>query len=106
MLELQEKSIGHKNACSYLGAVERKDANMARLKAIQCKQCEGIMTSKNIAKHNQNATWLFLLIGTIVTFMVVGAIIGVPLILVGLYLGCGSKSFWVCRSCGTKVEKM
>ena len=78
---------------------------MAKAKAIICKQCDGVMTTKRVAKHSQFAALLFIIVGIILCCTFVGALIGVPLILVGLYFGIGINTFWVCRNCGTRVEK-
>ena len=79
---------------------------MARLEAIKCKQCDGEMGVKTIARHSQGGAAILLFGGIILCFTGVGAIVGVPLILLGLFFGCGSKKYWVCKQCGTKIERI
>lgn len=72
------------------------------MKEIDCKMCDGKMRRKRLATHNQGAALLLVLIA-LPLFAFNWMIAGVVL-LIGLIMGGGSKNYWVCKKCRTKVE--
>lgn len=69
----------------------------------KCQLC-----GSKMAKKFETKTGIALLLiglGIICCLFIVGAIIGVPLIIVGLYYGSVRKGIWACTKCGYKVER-
>ena len=79
---------------------------MTKLKELECKQCNGIMRTKNITKHSQGLSILIILVGLVLSASIALAIVGIPMILVGIFMGCAHKNCWVCEQCGCKIEKI
>jgi len=76
-------------------------------KKIECKQCSGEMKKETISEGNfRGILFALILLGTgiVITLTGIGAIIGVPLILLALFTGGKRKKVWKCKSCGYFFE--
>ena len=71
---------------------------------LNCQQCNGVMVKKSEAAQTGMGC-LLLVIGIILCFTGIGALIGIPVILVGLWLGSKKKGWWVCKNCGYKISR-
>jgi uncharacterized membrane protein SpoIIM required for sporulation len=78
---------------------------MGKLQTLKCKQCDGEMIKKTMAKHSQGAALFLILLGIIFCILPGLFIIGIPLLIVGLIMGSVVKKVWLCKSCGTYFER-
>ena len=69
---------------------------------LDCKECGDIMVKKREAKHSQGMALFFIIGGIILCFGLPP--VGIILFFVGIYLGCGSRSYWVCSKCGHYLD--
>lgn len=81
------------------------DPKVASGKALVCQHCSGEMKKKSKANHSQFMALLLLLFGLIASLTGVGLVIGIPMILIGLYMGVATKKIWMCKNCGSVIER-
>lgn len=75
---------------------------------LNCSQCGGAM--KKWTKSSGNAlgcafALLFIAIGIALCFTVVGIPIGLPLMIVALFIGGKREKYWKCKSCKTVLPR-
>jgi uncharacterized SAM-binding protein YcdF (DUF218 family) len=67
------------------------------------------MRKKWVAKHSQALALLMLFLGLIFSlfglFTFFPLLLGIPLLLLGLYMASATRRLWVCRSCGAAIER-
>jgi len=71
---------------------------------LDCKQCGGSMENRTIANNSQTFCVGLIVLGVVLCFF--SFLVGAIAIVIGLFMGCGSKKFWVCQKCETKIEKV
>lgn len=76
---------------------------------LDCKQCGGVMKPAKIRVGSQALAiclaLLFVVIGIALTATMIGAIVGIPMIIFGLFINARQKKVWRCMSCRTVVER-
>jgi hypothetical protein len=75
---------------------------------VQCKQCNGTMAQESKTEGNAQGLaigTLWVVGGVILTITGIGAIVGIPLIIYGLFQGGKRKHYWVCSACGYFFER-
>jgi hypothetical protein len=73
-----------------------------------CQLCGGAMRKKTVGRSFIVAAFFglcFIIIGIILCFTVVGAIFGIPLILIGLFYGSKRRKVLSCVNCGALVDR-
>ena len=78
------------------------------MKTITCQQCSGPMKKTSISTGNCLGIALALFVfclGVILCFTGVGIIIGIPLMLVALFMGGKKSKVWKCVDCGSVVNR-
>lgn len=74
-----------------------------------CQQCGGKMKQKKVTVGSHLLTnclaLIFIVIGIIVCLTVVGLIIGIPLILMALFMTPRKKKVWRCVDCRAIVDR-
>ena len=78
---------------------------MVGVETIKCQKCGGQMGSKNVKKHNKIVVYFLIGLGILLSLTIIGAIVGVPLVILGLKMGSASDYCWVCEKCGTTIKK-
>lgn len=76
-------------------------------KTIECKQCSGDMKKQTISEGNLTGILLALILlgaGIVISLTGIGAIVGIPLILLALFTGGKRKKGWKCKNCGYFFE--
>lgn len=79
------------------------------MKSIDCGACGGSMRIYKRSVGNASgiaAAILVFLVGVILCATGVGALIGVPLILVSLFMGGRRESWWRCTYCGHALRRL
>ena len=73
-----------------------------------CHLCGGQMVKKSIRKTSAVGLGIgiiFIIIGISLTITVIGAILGLPLIIIGLFCGAKSKKVLKCSNCGAAIDR-
>lgn len=73
-----------------------------------CQQCGGEMHQTTKREHSGTEFVLgviLLLIGIVLCSTCLGAILGVPLIIISLFMGAKTRKVWKCGQCGYFVER-
>ena len=96
--EIQNEAVKCKHCGEFLNATQSPTKLTGNGKSLSCRDCGESMIKKRTAKHSQVTAWLSLLGGILLCFII--PILGGMLVIVGFYLGCGSKQYWVCKKCG------
>lgn len=74
---------------------------------VECKQCSGVMKKQTISDGNFKGILFAIILlgaGIILSLTGIGAIVGVPLIILALFTGGKRKKVWKCKSCGYFFE--
>lgn len=69
-----------------------------------CAACGSAMKKSSEGKSGGMGC-LLLVIGILLCFTFVGAIIGIPLIIYALHVGSKRRGLWVCKKCGHQIER-
>ncbi len=75
---------------------------------IKCERCGGYMKKTRKVERNCLGLSIGLLLfvfGLILTFTGVGAVLGIPMILVAFFCGGKVTKVWRCRKCGCVIER-
>ncbi len=72
--------------------------------AVQCRQCQTPMILVKIRKNVGIWPYIFVGMGIIFTLFFVGAILGIPMIILGLYMLTTTPIVSRCPSCGYYFE--
>ena len=75
-------------------------------KPLMCNLCNGEMQRYAGPRYNRKVGGFLSAFGAFSTFFWTGAIVGVPLFLVGLYMTGSRRQLWVCRDCNTAIERV
>lgn len=81
---------------------------VAKVKQLPCGVCGGVMKRKRVGTTTALDVALAiiaLLIGISLCLTIIGAILGVPLMLVALFMVSKTKNVWKCRDCGQSFDR-
>ncbi|MEI6437209.1 MAG: hypothetical protein WCO69_00490 [Candidatus Omnitrophota bacterium] len=73
-------------------------------KAIKCSHCNGEMQLFNGPRYNRKAAGFIILAGILMTLFWVGMVVGIPLVIIGIYMSTAKRELWVCKECNVGVE--
>ena len=79
---------------------------MLRNKKMMCAQCNGEMEPYTGPKYSKKVGGFLIAGGAFATLFWVGAVLGVPLILMGAYMAGAKRQLWVCKDCNTAIERI
>jgi len=48
---------------------------------------------------------IVIIIGILFCFTLLGAIIGIPIIIWGIHLALQKRGLWICKACGYQIER-
>lgn len=69
-----------------------------------CQACGGSMKKGSKSEGGFGGCLLFI-IGIVLSCTLVGAIIGIPLIIYGMHLFGKKQGTWICKSCGSEINR-
>lgn len=75
---------------------------------LECRACNGIMVRSTISTGNATGIALGLVlfaIGVVLCFTIVGAIVGIPLCILALFMGGKRQKVWKCRNCKAIISR-
>jgi hypothetical protein len=75
-------------------------------KPLICNLCNGEMKLYNGPRYSRKAGGFLIVAGAFSTLFWVGAVWGVPMILIGMYMAGARRQLWVCGDCNTAIEKI
>lgn len=76
------------------------------MKEPNCQACGGATKKHRKADATSNGLGcLFLVVGVILCLTGIGAVVGVPVLVIGVWMGCKATNYWKCRECGTLSER-
>jgi len=101
--EIQDEAIICKHCGSDLKEKE-KSSKTAPKGMINCPHCDGSM-KKGAEAKSTGMGCLLIVLGIILTVTVYGAILGIPMLIIGLVLGSQRRGLWICKKCGYRMER-
>ena len=75
-------------------------------KPILCMHCNGEMQLYTGPRYNRKVAGFLILGGLFATLFWIGAVLGIPLILIGLYMMGSKRDLWVCKDCSSAIERI
>ena len=75
-------------------------------KPIICSLCNGEMRPYTGPRFNKKFGTFLVLAGIFSALFWIGAVLGVPLILIGIYMAAAKRQLWVCKDCNTAIERI
>lgn len=75
-------------------------------KPIICTLCNGEMQQYTGPRYSRNLGWFLIISGILCTLFWVGAVLGIPFIIIGLYMIGARRQLWVCKECNTAIERI
>ena len=75
---------------------------------LECKACDGVMVKSSVSSGNAAGIVLALVVfavGVVLCFTIIGALIGVPLCILSLFMGGKRQSVWKCRKCKAIIQR-
>lgn len=64
------------------------------------------MQSYTGPRHSTRLGGYLILGGVLCSLFWVGAVLGIPLIIIGLYMIGAKRQLWVCKDCNTAIERV
>ncbi len=75
-------------------------------KPMICTLCNGTMEPYTGKKYNGKVAGFMIVSGAFCTLFWIGAVLGLPLIIMGLYMAGAKRDLWVCKDCDTAIERI
>jgi hypothetical protein len=71
----------------------------------RCVCCGEGMDREVLPRFSRGYGILVLIVGILLA-MFVSLLLGVPMAVIGAYMGAANRNVWVCRACGTVVDRI
>ena len=75
-------------------------------KQLTCNVCSGEMAPYTGPRHNTAMGWFLIIAGIFCTLFWIGAVLGIPLLIIGLYMTYAKRQLWVCQDCHIAIERI
>ncbi|MEI7999621.1 MAG: hypothetical protein WCH62_08990 [Candidatus Omnitrophota bacterium] len=75
-------------------------------KEIICNLCNGKMQLYSGPKFSRKLGSFLVVAGIFAIFFWIGPVLGIPLLLMGLYMVGAKRQLWVCKECNTAMERV
>lgn len=75
-------------------------------KAIICNLCNGQMQLYSGPRFSRKLGGFLVAGGIFAIFFWIGPVLGIPLLLMGLYMVGAKRQLWVCKECNTAIERV
>ena len=72
---------------------------------VKCAHCSDDMDPGTLPTFHRGFGIAVLVVGLLLAVFV-SLLIGLPMVVIGAYMGAASKSVWACPSCGALTERM
>ena len=73
-------------------------------RSVDCRHCGAKMRLQRIKKHPGSWPYVLASLGLFFTFFIVGALIGIPMLLIGIYMSQSRITIRSCPECGSYYE--
>ncbi|MEE8360164.1 MAG: hypothetical protein V3S04_04490 [Candidatus Omnitrophota bacterium] len=74
-------------------------------KEVLCKACGGRMKKAIVSKHSKKFGGFLIASGVGCSLFWIGLVLGVPLLVMGIYMVAAKKPVWVCSECQSVVDR-
>ncbi|MBF0594572.1 MAG: hypothetical protein HQL22_06360 [Candidatus Omnitrophica bacterium] len=75
-------------------------------KPIICSHCNGEMQLYTGPRFNRKVAGFLILAGILATLFWIGAVLGIPLLIIGIYMSTAKRDLWVCKDCNVGIERI
>ena len=75
-------------------------------KAIICNLCNGQMQLYSGPRFSRKLGSFLVVAGIFAIFFWIGPVLGIPLLLMGLYMVGAKRQLWVCKECNSALERV
>ncbi len=90
----KDKTVGQEN-----------EATPEETAAITCAYCSENMFRYVLPRFNRTFGIVILVVGVLLSLFM-SPLLGLPMVVIGAYMGVAARSIWMCESCGTAVERI
>lgn len=73
--------------------------------AAKCVCCGEGMAREVLPRFNRGLGIILLLVGVLLSLFM-SLVLGLPMVVIGAYLGLASRSVWTCWTCGAVVDRI
>ena len=74
--------------------------------ALNCSACHGTMTAYTGPKYNKNVCLFMIIAGIFCILFWIGAVLGIPLLIIGIFMTSSKRKLWVCKDCNIAIERI
>lgn len=75
-------------------------------KILTCSFCGGEMKLFTGPKYSRTTGAFLIVLGLFFILFWIGCVLGIPLLLIGLYMIGARRSLWVCEDCNVAIERI
>jgi hypothetical protein len=75
-------------------------------KPLICTVCNGSMEPYTGPRYSRRLGAFLILAGIFCIFFWIGAVLGLPLFFIGMYMTGAKRQLWVCKDCRTAIERI
>lgn len=75
-------------------------------KTLTCNACKGEMAPYTGPRHSRTMGCFLIIAGIFCTLFWIGAVLGIPLLIIGLYMTGAKRQLWVCQDCYMAIERI
>ena len=75
-------------------------------KTPNCNLCNGQMQLYSGPRFSRKLGGVLVVAGLFAIFFWIGPVLGIPLLLMGLYMVGAKRQLWVCKECNTAIERV
>lgn len=75
-------------------------------KPLICTLCNGEMQPYTGPRYSRKVGGFLIVSGIFCMLFWVGAVLGIPLLVIGLYMTGAKRLLWVCKECNTAIERI
>lgn len=73
---------------------------------VRCRNCDAPMTLVRMRKHPGPWPYILMVLGIFFSLFIVGPLVGVPMLILGLYMALSSEVVSLCSDCGAYFKVM
>ncbi|MBF0384288.1 MAG: hypothetical protein HQL27_00300 [Candidatus Omnitrophica bacterium] len=75
-------------------------------KSLICNLCNGEMQPYSGPRHSRKFGGVLIVGGVFSSLFFIGPVLGIPLLIMGLYMTGSKRQLWVCKDCNTAIERI
>ena len=73
--------------------------------AARCVYCGEGMARDTLPRFSRGYGVVILIVGILLS-MFVSLLLGLPMVIIGAYMGAANRAVWTCRACGAVVDRI